>query len=260
MNSRPRQGFRADLLPQLPDWQPVASARRHSKSSLVRTRRTAISATTWLKTEVRPGLGPYMMRARRANERCSLRAQPRYWYDGAEEDFLTPGSWCGHIKEPASQRLLLEKGEIDLARSLNLRTRLAAVASKNLDTTSRRWPGKRTRVLYLGLNQKNANLAKPEVREAPKWLNELPRRDQEEYRGRAPQGTSGFSAGRLPRRDPRTTLQARCRQERKELLAKAGSLNGFRVTMDVRSTPGSRRPTSRRPSSPPWRRPALRSS
>ena len=70
-----------------------------------------------------------------------------------------------HVKETATQRLLLEKGDIDFARNLSPEE-LDAV-SKNPDIKT---SGAQGHVYYVSLNQKNPNLAKPEVREALKWL------------------------------------------------------------------------------------------
>ena len=63
-------------------------------------------------------------------------------------------------------RLLLEKGDVDIARNLNPQE-LEAVA-KNPEIKVENGP--KGTVYYLGLNQKNPNLAKPEVRQAMKWL------------------------------------------------------------------------------------------
>ena len=70
-----------------------------------------------------------------------------------------------HIPEPATQRLLLEKGDIDIARKLSPED-LAAVAANPDDHDHQVAQGQRSGIM--GLNQKNPNLAKPEVREAMK--------------------------------------------------------------------------------------------
>ena len=71
-----------------------------------------------------------------------------------------------HVTEAASQRLMIENGDIDVARDLS---------PDDLDTLSKAGKIKVTSVpqatlMYLGLNNKNPNLAKPEVQEAMKWL------------------------------------------------------------------------------------------
>jgi peptide/nickel transport system substrate-binding protein len=70
-----------------------------------------------------------------------------------------------HVKEAATQRLLLEKGDVDIARNLSPQD-LAHWPVKDIKTTAT----PKGTVYYFSLNQKNPNLAKPEVREAFKWL------------------------------------------------------------------------------------------
>jgi peptide/nickel transport system substrate-binding protein len=70
-----------------------------------------------------------------------------------------------HLKEPATQRLLLEKGDVDIARNLGPQDLVALAQQGRQDHGTPKGT-----VYYLSLNQKNPNLAKPEVREAFKWL------------------------------------------------------------------------------------------
>src|SRR6202000_78718 len=71
-----------------------------------------------------------------------------------------------HVKESATQRLLLEKGDIDIARNLSPQDLAAVGANKDIRLTK----VLKGTVYYISLNQKNVTLAKPEVREAFKWL------------------------------------------------------------------------------------------
>jgi peptide/nickel transport system substrate-binding protein len=71
-----------------------------------------------------------------------------------------------HVPESAPQRLMLEKGDADVARDLGPDD--LDVLAKNPDIKIRKIP--QGMIYYLGLNQKNPNLAKPEVIEALKWL------------------------------------------------------------------------------------------
>ena len=70
------------------------------------------------------------------------------------------------MKESATQRLLLEKGDADIARNLSPQDLAALAANKDIKTTAT----PKGTVYYFSLNQKNPTLAKPEVREAFKWL------------------------------------------------------------------------------------------
>ena len=136
-----------------------------------------------------------------------------------------------HIKETATQRLLLEKGDVDIARNLNPQE-LEAVA-KNPEIKVENGP--KGTVYYLGLNQKNPNLAKPEVRQAMKWLvdysaiaDTIMKNKGEVHQAFLPKGFLGAVNDNPYKLDV---------AKAKELLAKAGLKDGFTVTMETRSTP-----------------------
>lgn len=80
----------------------------------------------WLKTNY-AGSGPLKLREWRANEILTLERNEQY--AGAKSKLLRV--IYRHVKESATQRLLLEKGDIDIARNLSPRT-------------WRRWPGRQT--------------------------------------------------------------------------------------------------------------------
>jgi hypothetical protein len=133
-----------------------------------------------------------------------------------------------------TQRLLLEKGDIDIARKLTPED-LTAVG-KSPDIAVEKSP--KGALWYMGLNQKNANLAKPEVREALKWLVDYNGIVDNIMKGKAivrqtilPQGFLG-ALGDTPYK-----LDV---PKAKELLAKAGLPDGFAVTIDVRNNSPSR--------------------
>jgi peptide/nickel transport system substrate-binding protein len=179
----------------------------------------------WLKTNS-AGSGAYLVRAYRPNEQYSLEANAG-WYKGAPKNKRII---VRHVAEPASQRLLLEKGDIDVARNLS-KDQLAAVKDKADISTVQ---GDKGYILYMGLNTKNPNFAKPEVREALKWLVDYDSIERNIVAGTykphqafLPQGFLGAINDKPYKFDP---------AKAKELLAKAGLPNGFTVTMDVRST------------------------
>ena len=115
----------------------------------------------WLKTNY-AGSGPFKMREWRANEvvvlerNDELRARRR----------RSPASSTATSRKARRQRLLLEKGDIDVARNLNPEELAALSQERGHQDTS----GPKGTVYYISLNQKNPNLAKPEVREAFKYL------------------------------------------------------------------------------------------
>src|SRR5918998_1081755 len=114
----------------------------------------------WLKTKY-AGSGPYSIRDWKANEVVVLERNPNYGKPAPLARAI-----YRHIKETATQRLLLEKGDVDVARSLNPEEITAMSKNPDIKVES----GPKGSIWYLGLNQKNPNLAKPEVREALKYL------------------------------------------------------------------------------------------
>ncbi len=180
----------------------------------------------WLKTNY-AGSGPYKLREWRANEVVTLERNDNY--SGTKAPLARVV--MRHIKETASQRLLLEKGDIDIAR--NLGTEELAAVAKNPDIKVQFAP--KGTVYYLGLNQKNPNLAKPEVREALKWLvdysaigDTIMKNQATVHQAFLPDGFLGAINDNPYKLDV---------AKAKELLAKAGLPNGFSVTMDTRNKP-----------------------
>jgi peptide/nickel transport system substrate-binding protein len=179
----------------------------------------------WLKANS-AGTGAYSLRAWRANEQYALEANAS-WFKGAPKNKRVI---VRHVAEPASQRLLLEKGDIDFARNLH-KDALAAIASNAQLATTK---GDKGYILYLGLNTKNPNFAKPEVREALKWLT-----DYDAIEKNIVQGTFQAHQSFLPKGFLGAISDKPYKfdlAKGKELLAKAGLANGFSITMDVRQT------------------------
>jgi len=178
----------------------------------------------WLKKNY-AGSGPMKIREWRPNEILVLERNEKY----AGEKAKLPRVIYRHVKESATQRLLLEKGDVDIARNLEPGD-LEAIA-KNKDVTVTNTP--KGTVYYFSLNQKNAILAKPEVREALKYLVDydaigatLIKGIGKIHQNFLPEGLLGASTNNIYKFDV---------AKAKELLAKAGYPDGFSVTMDVRN-------------------------
>lgn len=179
----------------------------------------------WLKTNY-AGSGPFKLREWRANEVVVLERNDNYY--GPKPALLRV--IYRHVKESATQRLMLEKGDIDVARNLEPGDYEAVSQNADLATTS----APKGTVYYISLNQKNPTLAKPEVREAFKWLvdydaigSTLIKGIGEIHQNFLPKGVLGAAENNPYKLDA---------AKAKELLAKAGSPDGFSVTMDVRSS------------------------
>ncbi|MBS7696898.1 MULTISPECIES: ABC transporter substrate-binding protein [unclassified Chelatococcus] len=179
----------------------------------------------WLKTHY-AGSGPLKIRDWRANEILAMERNDNYYGEKSK----LPRVIYRHVKESATQRLLLEKGDVDIARNLEPGD-LDAVA-KNADVSVTNTP--KGTIYYFSLNQKNPTLAKPEVREAMKYLVDYDAIGKTFIKGIGeihqtflPKGLLGASDEKPYKLDV---------AKAKELLAKAGLKDGFTITMDVRNT------------------------
>jgi peptide/nickel transport system substrate-binding protein len=126
--------------------------------------------------------------------------------------------------------LLLQKGDIDIAR--NLEADQMAALRDNPEVVLKEVP--KGAIYYLGLNQKNEYLAKPEVRQALKWL--VPYREIADtiVKGSAVVHQTFLPSGFLGALDEKPyKLDV---EKAKALLKQAGLENGFKVTMDTRNS------------------------
>jgi peptide/nickel transport system substrate-binding protein len=179
----------------------------------------------WLKTNY-AGSGPMKLREWRANEIVALERNDNYWGAKSKVNRVI----YRHVKEAATQRLMLEKGDSDIARNLTPTDLTALASNKDIKTTAT----PKGTVFYISLNQKNPNLAKPEVREALKWLmdynaigNTLIKNIGVVHQNFLPVGLLGASTENPYKLDV---------DKARALLKKAGLENGFKVTIDMRTT------------------------
>jgi peptide/nickel transport system substrate-binding protein len=181
----------------------------------------------WLKT-ASAGSGPFKLRSWKPNESLVLDGNPDYW-GGAPgfERVVTR-----HVPEPATQGLLLAKGDIDVAR--NLEADQVATLRDNPDIVIREVP--KGAIYYLGLNQKNEHLARPEVRQALKYLVDYQGIADSILAGSATVHQSFLPQGFLGALDENPfALDV---DKAKELLTQTGLPDGFSVTMDtINSSP-----------------------
>jgi peptide/nickel transport system substrate-binding protein len=178
----------------------------------------------WLKTKF-AGSGPFTIRDWKANEAVVLERNPN-----ADKKAPLARVLYRHLKETSTQRLLLEKGDVDVARNLGPEE-LKALAS-NPDVKIDK--GVKGSIYYLGLNQKNPNLAKPEVREALRYLVDYAAIADTVMKDKVQVHQAYLSKGMLGAYTE--TPYKLDVTKAKELLAKAGLPNGFTVTMDTRNT------------------------
>ena len=100
----------------------------------------------WLKTNS-AGTGAYILKSFKPNEGYLLEARAGYW----RGDAVLKNVFMRHIPEAATQRLLLEKGDIDVARELTP-VDIEGISS-NPDVKIQ--PDVGGQIFYLSFNQKN---------------------------------------------------------------------------------------------------------
>ena len=178
----------------------------------------------WLRTAY-AGSGAWKIREWRANELVTLERNDQYH---GPKPALARVIYR-HVKESATQRLLLEKGDADVARNLSPQDLEALAKNEAIKFTS----VPKGTVYYISLNLKNPRLAQPEVREALKWLVDyegigktLIKNIGVVHQNFLPKGLLGASSNNPYRLDP---------AKAKALLSKAGLGEGFKLTMDVRT-------------------------
>lgn len=115
----------------------------------------------WLKTNS-AGSGAYSVMSWKPNESVTLQANPDFYLgEPAMKRVIVR-----HVQESATQRLLLEKGDIDIARNLNPED-IAGISSVDGIAIDSELRG---RLMYTAVNQKHPELSKPEVRLAMRYL------------------------------------------------------------------------------------------
>ncbi|WP_027819736.1 ABC transporter substrate-binding protein [Paraburkholderia bannensis] len=178
----------------------------------------------WLRTN-EAGSGAYKLVKWTANDSLILQK-----YDGYRLPLAMKRIVMRHVPEAASQRLLLENGDADVARNLSPDDLTALTKASKVQVMS----VPQATLLYLGLNMKNPNLAKPEVQEAMKWLIDYDGIQKNVTKSTFKVHQTFLPEGFLGALNTNPYHQDVARA--KALLAKAGLPNGFNVTMDVRST------------------------
>jgi peptide/nickel transport system substrate-binding protein len=175
----------------------------------------------WMKTHS-AGSGPFVLKSWKANESVVLEANPDYRHGAPKLKRVV----IRHVPEPSAQRLQLEKGDIDIAR--NLTADQIQGLSGNADVKVEPFP--KADLYYLGLNQKHEALAKPQVRQAIRWLVDYQGMADSFLKGRFQVHQSFWPAGFYASlEDSPFKLDV---DKAKQLLAEAGYPDGFSVKLD----------------------------
>ncbi len=180
----------------------------------------------WLKTNT-AGTGAYALRSWKPNESYVLEANADYWRakPAMKRVFIR------HVSESASQRLQLEKGDIDIARNLSPEDIAAVSGNGDLKVAE----DLRGRIMYMSLNMKKAPLDNPKVVEAFKWAIDYKGMTDTILRGQYTVHQAFLPLTYLGelKEQPYSLDIAKA----KALLAEAGLADGVSVTINHRNEP-----------------------
>ncbi|MEO0821797.1 MAG: ABC transporter substrate-binding protein [Pseudomonadota bacterium] len=115
----------------------------------------------WLKTNT-AGSGAYSLRAFKPSDSYILEANANFWRGAPAMKRV----FMRHVAEPATQRLLIEKGDVDIALKLTPVDIEGISGNPDVVVTDE----VRGRIMYVALNQKVEPLNNPKVVEAFKYL------------------------------------------------------------------------------------------
>ncbi|WP_317993564.1 ABC transporter substrate-binding protein [Bartonella gliris] len=175
-------------------------------------------------------VGPYKLMRWTPGEKVVLQATQHYWGDDAPK---IKQIVVQHVAESVSQRLLLEKGDVDIARDLS--------SEDILDIEKQGGPVKISRVLrpqsiYLSLNNKNAIFANEKVRLALRYLIDYENLGKTILKGIAIPRASYMPLGIPGALDEKEGLPFKLNLEKaKQLISEAGYPHGFKANLLVGS-------------------------
>jgi len=179
----------------------------------------------WLKTRS-AGSGAYRIVTWNAKQAVVLEAASSYWRGTPPIKRIV----FNHVAEATAQRLLVEKGDADIARDLTADQIHALASSPALAFQS----APKTTIIYFQLNQTYEPLTKPKVQEAFRWLAD--------YQGMADsflKGQYGVREGFITTGLPGALTEAPYHLDvakAKQLLTEAGYPNGFDLEVTVFNT------------------------
>jgi len=171
------------------------------------------------------GAGVYKIMSWRANEAVVLEANENFFGEAPKLKRVI----YRHMKESAGQRLALQAGDVDVARTLEPGD-IEAISGQNGFVLA---SSPKTRINYLSLNQKNEILSKPQVREALKYLVDYEGIEATIIKGIGVAHQNFLPVGQLGALSENPySLNV---EKAKALLKEAGYEQGFSISIDVAS-------------------------
>ncbi|WP_375639259.1 ABC transporter substrate-binding protein [Bartonella sp. MF74HXZ] len=175
-------------------------------------------------------VGPYQLKSWRPGEAILLRASSHYWGEAPKLKQIV----IRHVAEPGTQRLLLQKHDIDVARNLTPED----LADLQKTTDVRIKEVLEPSMMYWGFNTTNPIFAKEKVRLAMRYLIDYEGFGKKLLKGIGIPRASFIPLGNLGALDEKEGQPFKLDiQKAKQLLAEAGYPNGFEANFLVSNTP-----------------------
>ncbi|WP_375676661.1 ABC transporter substrate-binding protein [Bartonella sp. CB12SXKL] len=175
-------------------------------------------------------VGPYQLKSWRPREALLLRASSHYWGQAPKLKQIL----IRHVAEPGTQRLLLQKHDIDVAR--NLTPEDLADLQKTTDVKVERVLV--PTMMYWGFNTTNPIFAKEKVRLAMRYLIDYEGLGKKLLKGIGVPRASFIPLGNFGALDEKEGQPFKLDiQKAKQLLAEAGYPNGFEANFIVSNAP-----------------------
>ncbi|WP_019221371.1 ABC transporter substrate-binding protein [Bartonella senegalensis] len=175
-------------------------------------------------------VGPYQLKSWRPGEAILLHASSHYWGKAPKLKQIL----IRHVAEPGTQRLLLQKHDIDVARNLTPEDLADLQAKADVKVERVLEPS----MMYWGFNMTNPVFANEKVRLAMRYLVDYEELGKTILKGIGIPRASFIPLGNLGALDEKEGQPFKLDlQKAKQLLTEAGYPNGFEVNFLVGSAP-----------------------
>jgi peptide/nickel transport system substrate-binding protein len=176
----------------------------------------------WLKSNS-AGSGPFVLRDWKANELVSMEANPDFRAGAPSMERVI----IRHVAEPSAQRLMIEKGDVDLARDLTPDQIQGLEGTEGIEVQA----DAKAALIYLAANQNHEILGNPKVAEAIKYLVDYQGMADSFLKGQYQVHQAAWPEGLWAAYNERPfALDV---EKAKALLAEAGYADGFEVRLDT---------------------------
>lgn len=174
----------------------------------------------WLQKNC-AGSGAFVLQAWKASESITFTVNPHGPYKGNLKRIVVR-----HVIDPSAQLLMLQKGDVDIARDLTSEQ----LRSIQGDQSFTQIPRTIAQLVLISLNQSNENLAKPQVWQAIRWALDYEGM-QKNIVPLTHKIHQSFEPEGFPSAIPDTPFH-KDTAKAKALMAEAGLSAGFEVTLD----------------------------